>query len=76
LLVVSAEPRSGLSLKLSDPLLERGVGSRRAAQFDERPHDLDIDGDRTLAAQHARKHGHALLGEDVGRVAPPSPAGL
>lgn len=52
LLVVPAELRDGLSLKLSEPLLECGVGSRGTAQLDERPHDLDIDGDRALATQH------------------------
>src|SRR6476469_4562608 len=76
LLVVSAEPLSGLSLKLFEPILKRRVGGGRAAQLDERSHDLDIDGNRALAAQHPRKHGYALLGEDVGGVATPAPAGL
>src|SRR5436190_2585976 len=66
LLVVSAESRGALSLKLFEPLLECGIGGRRAAQLDERPHDLNIDHDRTLATQYPRKHGHTLLGEDVG----------
>jgi hypothetical protein len=53
LLVVSAEPCSSLSLKFSEPLLERDIGSCRAAQLDQRPHDLNIDGDCALATQHS-----------------------
>jgi len=41
------------------------MGSCPRGQFDECPHDLDIDPDRARYAA-PQKHGHALLGEDVG----------
>ena len=50
LLVVPTELRGGLSLKLSELLLECGIGGCGTAQLDKRAHDLNIDGNRTLAA--------------------------
>jgi hypothetical protein len=51
LLVVLAELCPGLPLEFLEPLLECGVGGRSAAELNERPHDLDVDGDRPLAPQ-------------------------
>src|SRR2546426_10318978 len=40
------------------------------AQADKGPHDRDVDLNGPMAPQDTREHGHALLGEGVGKVAP------
>ena len=39
------------------------------AQLHKRPHDGDVDFDRTVTVENAGKHRHALLGEGVGQSA-------
>src|SRR5437868_5965303 len=40
------------------------------AQLNECPHDGDVDLDRARAAQYAREHGDALLGESIWAISP------
>jgi len=62
---------------LLDPAREVGIGGQEPAEPDEGAHDGDVDVDGAGAAQHAREHGDALLGEGPGRVfAVPAPAGF
>jgi len=49
-------------------------GAGDTPQLDKRPHDLDIYGNRPIAAKDPGEHGHTLLGEDIGRIAAPAPA--
>jgi hypothetical protein len=44
------------------------------SQPNEGAHDLDVHLNGALAAQHARQHRDALLGEDVGAGAPAAPS--
>jgi hypothetical protein len=69
LLVMLAERGFGVSLELFKSPLDLGVRGCDASQLNERPHDRDVDGDRGLAPENAGQHRHALLCEDVGRVA-------
>ena len=45
------------------------VGGQEFSQLGKRAHDLDIDLDGALVVQHAGKHGHSLLGENIGQEA-------
>ena len=45
---------------------EPDVRLEHPPQFDEGAHDLHVDDDGPLAAQHTGQHGHALLSEDKG----------
>ena len=51
-----------------DAVGELFVGSEELAQAHEGAHDLDVDRHGLLRPQHAGQHGHALLGEGVGRI--------
>ena len=45
-----------------------GVCRKNFSQAHERPHDLDVDANGPLAAENAREHGDALLGEGQRQV--------
>src|SRR5664279_3772564 len=45
-----------------------GVLLKHLTEAHERAHDFDVHLHRARAAQHARQHGHALLGEGVGQI--------
>lgn len=72
LLVVLVEPLSHSSLKLVQPFRERRVGAGNAAELDEGPHDLDVHGDRSIAAKDAGEHRDSLLGENQRTLSPTS----
>ena len=45
-----------------------GILLEHLTEAHEGAHDLDVHLHGARAAQHARQHGHALLGEGVGQV--------
>ena len=45
------------------------VRSKESAKLDKDSNDGDGNSDRTVAAQNARQHGHALFSEYPGRLA-------
>lgn len=55
-----------------DFLGEEGVGVHQPPELDEGAHDGDVHLDSTPGAQDAGKHGHALLGEGIGKVGVPT----
>src|SRR5262249_25601118 len=68
-----ADLRVVLLLERLELALEVGVRLEQLPQPYERTHDLDVDLDRALAAQHAGEHRDALLGERVWIVATAAP---
>src|SRR5262249_48822681 len=60
-----AELRVVLALHLADLPHQGRSRPQHAPHPDERAHDLDIDANGPLAAQHARQHRDSLLGEGV-----------
>lgn len=68
-LVVLAQPSPNVEFQLVKPLLQLLNRTGSASQLDERAHDLDVDGDGPIAAEHPGEHCHSLLGENVWRVA-------
>jgi hypothetical protein len=74
LLVVLTQARADVQFHLIEPLLELLEGTGNAPQLDERTHDLDVHGDRSVTAKDAGEHCHALLREDVGLIAAAAPA--
>src|SRR6187397_1470906 len=68
---------------LVDTSLQRGklpckfvVGCNKVSQANERPHDLNVDRDRSRRFQDRREHRYPLFGEGIGRVAPAASAGV
>ncbi len=55
-------------LELVEPGRQVLVLGEHSSQAHERAHDRYVDDDRASAAEHAGKHGHALLGKHVGSV--------
>jgi hypothetical protein len=51
---------SGYYLDLAPEVFMDG---QHLAQLGERPHDLDVDLDGSVAIESAGKHGHALFGK-------------
>jgi hypothetical protein len=72
--VVSGEIPVESGFELIEAPAEFAVRSKQLAHPDERSHDLDVDGNRALAAQSRGKHRNALLGEGSGRLARTTPA--
>ena len=60
------------SLDVADLLEHVGVVGDEVAHLHESIHDADAYLDGGLAAQDRREHGHALLCEDAGWIAPPA----
>lgn len=57
-------------IKSPRKLLVRG---KNESQPHERAHDFDVDGDCARTVEYGGKHGNAVLGKSVGRVAPATP---
>src|SRR5947209_1009000 len=53
-----------------------GIGEKHLTQADECAHDRDVHVHGAFAAQNAREHRHALLGEGVRQIAAPTAPGL
>ena len=68
--VGAGRSRANLELALERRTLARQSDIRlnRLAQMDEGSHDFDVHANRPRAAQDARKHRDALLGERVREV--------
>src|SRR4051794_20325206 len=62
-----------MGLDFIHPSREFRIYGQNLPQPDKRPHDLDIDRDRTRAAEYTGEHGHALFGEGVGGVTAATP---
>lgn len=61
------EKHRDLPVVLLDLAGESAIGREHLAELHERAHDGDVDLRGAFSAQHAGKHRHALLGENVWR---------
>lgn len=72
LLVMLIEAADHLSLKVIKPLLKRFIGAGNSAKLNKRPHDRDVHGDGSVAAEDPGEHRYSLLGEGKGATSAPS----
>jgi len=56
-----------LPLKVLQFLGQLMIGREDGPKADERPHDFDVHLYRLVAPKNAGEHGHAFLGEGIGR---------